>query len=188
MSVVKNIFLQTVDILPSFNITDHKVLPYGLKAHTRFITWITKQVVMQQIKFCAKEIGLENVEIDTPNTVLHNCILNKDKRCYFVNAKVYNADGKTNINNIASVAKLYMQYKENANYRLVIACFGINFDELTVSFAKELVHVFSPQFIPMYVNAQNDKIQAFYHHKPEYRSRKKFLELLKQHSKSIELK
>ena len=50
MATVNAIFLSTVDILPSFDITDPKVLPYGLKAHTRSISWIVEQVITQQNK------------------------------------------------------------------------------------------------------------------------------------------
>ena len=188
MSIIKNIFLQTVGILPSFKITDNKVLPYGLKAHTRSISWIVEQVITQQTKFHANEFGLENVEFDMPDTALHDCIVYKDKKRFFVNVKVHNAEGKENKNDIAAVEKLYMQYNGNVNYRLIYACFGIKFDNLTISFVKEYVHVFSPQFLPVYVNPRNDKIQAYYHHEPEYRSRKKFLELLKVNSKSIVLR
>ena len=34
MAIVKTIFLSTVDILPSFDIIDPEVLPYGLRVHT----------------------------------------------------------------------------------------------------------------------------------------------------------
>ena len=48
-------------------------------------------------------------------------------------------------------------------------------------------HVFSPQFLPIYVNPTNDKIQAYYHHEPEYRTREEFLYKLRRKSKSIVL-
>lgn len=188
LSTVKNIFLKTVDILPSFNITDHKVLPYGLKAHTRSVSWIVEQVITQQTKYHAKDFGLESVDIEMPDTSLQDCIIIKNKKRYFINVKIHNASGKENKNDIAAVEKLYMQYNANPDYRLIYACFGVKFDNLTISFVKKYVHLFSPQFLPIYVNPRNDKIQAFYHHKPEYRTREKFLQLLKANSKSIVLK
>lgn len=45
MTTVKAILLSVVDILPSFDITDPKVLPYGLRVHTRSISWIVEQVI-----------------------------------------------------------------------------------------------------------------------------------------------
>lgn len=78
ISIVKDIFLKVVDILPSFNITDPKVLPYGLRAHTRSISWIVEQVITQQTKYHAKRLGLQDVEIDMPDTSLHDCVILRD--------------------------------------------------------------------------------------------------------------
>ena len=187
MLLVKNIFLQTVDLLPSFNITDPKVLPYGLKAHTRSVSWIVEQVITQQTKFHAQELALRDVNIDLPDTSLQDCIIYKDSHKLFVNVKIHNADGRDNKNDISAVEKLYMQYNANPNYRLIYATFGVKFQNITINFVKDYVHVFSPQFLPIYVNPRNDKIQAFYHHKPVHRTREDFLQQLRDNSKSIVL-
>ncbi|HSA33209.1 MAG TPA: hypothetical protein P5077_05730 [bacterium] len=187
MATVKRILLAVVGIIPSFDITDSKVLPYGLKAHTRSVCWIVEQVITQQTKFNAKKLGLTGVDIDMPDTCLHDCIIHQDDKRYFVNVKIHNADGKDNKNDISAVEKLYMQYQGNSDYRLIYACFGFRFRNLTIEFVKEDIEVFCPQFLPVYVNPRNDKIQAFYHHKPIYRSRSDFLRLLRENSKSIVL-
>jgi hypothetical protein len=80
-----------------------------------------------------------------------------------------------------------MQYNANANYRLIYACVGIRFKNVTITFPKRRVHVFSPQFLPIYINPRNDKIQAYYEHTPVHRTRAEFLQLLKEGSKSIVL-
>lgn len=188
MAAVKKVFLSVVDILPSFDITDSKILPYGLKAHTRSISWIVEQVITQQTKYNAKRLGLEDVKIDMPDTCLHDCEIHQNGVRYFVNVKIHNADGRNNKNDISAVEKLYMQYNENPDYRLIYACFGVTFSNVTIGFVKEYVHVFSPQFLPIYVNPRNDKIQAYYHHEPEHRRRKEFLKLLRENSRSIVLR
>lgn len=185
LMIVKEIFLATLNFIPSFNINDSKVLPYGLKAHTRSISWIVEQVITQQAKFNAPKIGIKNVDFDLPDTCLHDCVIETGENRYFVNVKIHNIKGKNNKNDISAVEKLYMQYTANPNYRLVYACFGIEFQNLTISFDKRYIHTFSPQFLPIYVNPRNDKIQAFYHHNPIYRTRIDFLESLRQNSKSI---
>jgi hypothetical protein len=187
MNIVKKIFIETVSFIPSFNITDSKVLPYGLKSHTRSIAWIVEQVITQQTKFHKQKLGLTEVDFEMPDTCLHDCVIEKENKKYFVNVKIHNIDGKRNKNDISAVEKLYMQYNSNSNYRLIYACFGIKFQNLKISFDKSYVHVFSPQFLPIYVNPRNDKIQAFYHHEPICRGRKEFLELLRLNSKSIVL-
>lgn len=188
MATVKDIFLAVLRIIPSFDITDSKVLPYGLKAHTRSVSWIVEQVITQQTKFNSKKLGLSGVDFDMPDTCLHDCVIHKDVNRYFINVKIHNADGKDNKNDISAVEKLYMQYRENPEYRLIYATFGVRFHNLTIEFVAGDVHVFCPQFLPIYINPRNDKIQALYHHKIEYRSRAEFLRLLRENSRSIVLK
>lgn len=75
-----------------------------------------------------------------------------------------------------------------SDYNLIYACFGIKFKDIKILFIKDYLEVFSPQFLPVYINPRNDKIQALYNHKPIMRSRKKFMDLLRISSKSIILK
>ncbi len=104
-----------------------------------------------------------------------------------MNIKITNAKGRANKNDIAAVEKLYMQYATNSEYRLTYAVFGFTFQNTLISFAKDSLHVFSPQFLPIYVNLRNDKLQAYYKEDPTYRSREEFLQLLKDNSTSIAL-
>ncbi len=187
MEIVKTIFLATVNLIPSFDITNEKVLPYGFRPHTRSISWIVEQVITQQTKFHAKKLGITDVEFDMADTCLHDCIVIAGETRYFVNVKIHNMGGKKNKNDISAVAKLYMQYEANPNYHLVYVSFGIKSQNRTVSFDKNHIHTFSPQFLPMKVNPRNDKIQASYQHEPIYRTREKFLQLLVENSKSIVL-
>ncbi len=187
MLEVRSIFLAIVKLLKAFNITDPQLLPYGLKPHTRSVSWIVEQVITQQTKFHAAQLGLTDVDINVPDTCLHDCILLKDAYKYYVNIKIHNVDGRHNKNDISAVEKLYTQYTVNADYRLIYACFPVKFQNVEISFVHEGVHVFSPQFLPIYVNPRNDKIQAFYHHTPLLRTRTEFFQLLKDNSKSIVL-
>ncbi len=104
-----------------------------------------------------------------------------------MNVKITNAETRDNKNDITAVEKLYMQYKVNKGYRLIYACFGVVFQNIKISFVPDYIHVFSPQFLPIYVNPRNDKIQAYYKHEPICRSRRVFLRLLRENSKSIVL-
>jgi len=187
LSYVDDLFRKLLKILPSFDITDEKVLPYGLKPHTRSISWLVEQVVTQQTKFNAKKLGITDAEFDFPDTCLHDCEIKTGSRSCFVNVKIHSMAGKENKNDIAAVEKLYMQYSAEPDYDLIYACFGIHFDNIHIRFDPDYLRLFSPQFLPIYVNPRNDKVQAFYRHEPQYRSRKDFLKLLQQNSKSIVL-
>lgn len=182
------VFARIITLLPKFDIADKTVLPYGLKPHTRSVSWIVEQVIVQQAKFRKDELGLDEVSFDMPDTCLHDCVISKSGQKYFVNVKIHNIDGKENKNDISAVEKLYFQYSANPDYDLVFACVGVSFKENSIFFDPNYLEIFSAQFLPIYVNPRNDKIQAKYNHKMEIRSRKDFLKLLKKNSKSIILK
>ena len=174
-------------ILPNFDITDKKILPYGLKPHTRSVSWLVEQVIVQQMKYHAKKLGITDVNFKLPDTCLHDCEIYSKGKKYYVNVKIHNVGSKENKNDISAVEKLYFQYVANPEYNLIYSCFGISFDNVRVNFNKDYLVLFSPQFMPIYVNPRNDKIQATYHHKIILRTRKQFLDLLKKNSKSIAL-
>ncbi len=186
---IQDISKKIILILPEFNITDSKVLPYGLKPHTRSVSWIVEQVIVQQSKLNCAKLGLEDVDFNLPDTSLHDCVIKTKYKNYYVNIKVSDTTKgiKNNKNDISAVEKLFMQYTTNKKYDLIFACFGIKFNNLTISFDSNYLHIFSPQFLPIYVNPRNDKIQAKYDAKVEPRSRKKFLDELRLNSKSIVL-
>ena len=174
--------------MPSFDITDSKILPYGLKVHTRSVSWLVEQVITQQTKYNAKKLGVDKVNFDFPDTSLHDCEIIVNGKSYFINVKIHNIEGRENKNDISAVEKLYFQYSVNKDYDLIYACFGIKFENINISFDNEYLEIFSPQFLPIYVNPRNDKIQATYRHDKIYRTRQKFLKVLKEKSKSIILK
>ena len=152
------------------------------------MSWLVEQVITQQTKYRAKELGLDDIKFDMPDTCLHDCEIKIGDKIYYVNVKIHNVATRENKNDIAAVEKIYMQYVANPAYNLIYACFGISFRNINIKFDPNYLCLFSPQFLPIYVNPRNDKIQAYYHHKPEYRTRKEFLKLLRDGSKSIILK
>jgi len=138
-------------------------------------------------KYHGKELNIEDVNIDLPDTCLHDCEIKKGGKIYYVNVKITNAETRDNKNDIAAVEKLYMQYNVNRDYRLVYAIFGFKFRNINISFVKNYIHMFSPQFLPVYVNPRNDKLQAYYKADAEERTRDEFLRLLRENSRSIKL-
>jgi len=187
IEIIRSVYQRLFQFLPSFKITNKKVLPYGLKPHTRSVSWLVEQVITQQTKYRKSELGLDDVKLDMPDTCLHDCEIIKDGKPFYVNVKTHKVDGKENKNDIAAVEKLYMQYSAHPSYNLIYACVGIRFQGITLHFDTSYVVLFSPQFMPIYINPRNDKIQAFYQHQPEYRTRKAFLQALREASTSIRL-
>lgn len=189
LATMRDFFSDVVRIIPNFDITNPEILPYGLKPHTRSVSWIAEQVIVQQAKHNRVALGIEDVDFSMPDTSLHDCVVleSADKR-YYVNVKITNhAARRRSRNDIAAVEKLFMQYKANPDYRLIYAVFGFTFNNTTITFVNESIHTFSPQFLPVYVNPRNDKIQARYYDEPEERTRDEFLSLLQTNSRSIVL-
>lgn len=188
LSRMNNFFVNVIQIIPSFDITNPELLPYGLKPHTRSVSWIVEQVIVQQAKFNREKLGIKDVNFDLPDTSLHDCIIEDiDQKKYYVNVKITNIKTKASKNDLSAVEKLFTQYTVNKKYRLIYVIVGFSFNNTKVTLSSETVQTFSPQFVPIYVNPRNDKIQAKFIHEPIIRSRKKFLSELKASSRSIVL-
>ena len=188
LNEMRGFFSKVVKMIPSFHIADPKILPYGLKPHTRSVSWIVEQVIVQQAKYNKEKLGVKDVKFDLNDTSLYDCeVLTKVDKRYLVNIKITSAGRKRNKNDIAAVEKLYNEYKNERNFRLIYAVFQFSFDNTKITFSKDRVHIFSPQFLPIYVNPRNDKIQAYYYAEPEERTREEFLSLLREKSESISL-
>lgn len=183
-----DLFLRVVEIIPCFDITNPDVLPYGLRSHTRSVSWIVEQVIVQQAKYKRKILNIKDVDFDLPDTCLHDCeVIKNQEKLYFVNIKITQQNSRQSKNDIAAVEKLFMQYSTNPNYRLIYAVFQFQFENTTIILNKDKVHTFSPQFLPIYINPRNDKLQARYYSDIEERTRQEFLQSLKQNSRSIKL-
>lgn len=185
--LIQALCTRVVGKVNSFEVADAEALPFGLKPHTRSVSWLVEQVLTQRFKLDAEEMGLGAVEFEYPDTALHDLTIEVDGRVLPINVKVHQAENKPNKNDISAVEKLYKAYSEDPNYNLYYSAFGIKFEGRNIVFIKDKVHCFSPQFLPIYVNPRNDKIQAFYHHVPEIRSRGAFLKGLSAASTSIQL-
>lgn len=47
---LEDVYRNLIAMLPSFDITNKKILPYGLKPHTHSVSWIVEQIITQQTK------------------------------------------------------------------------------------------------------------------------------------------
>ena len=187
VKITQNFFSNLLISLPSFQVTTSAALPYGLKPHTRSVSWLVEQVLVQKAKQAKSELGASDVTYDLPDTELHDLEVTIGSTKLYINVKCHQADKRPNKNDISAVVKLYNRYVSNPNYELIYAAIGIRFEGLNIVFLPDHVHCFSPQFLPLYVNPTNDKIQAFYNHIPVYRSRNAFISELKASSKEIKL-
>lgn len=187
LNFVRSVFDRLLQVLPSFEIASGQDLPFGLKPHTRSVSWIVEQVITQQARFHSANLGLTDVIFDLPDASLHNCILAVGRKQYWINVKIHDMGKRHNKSDIAAVEKLFKQYRDSPKYELIYVCFGFNFDRNSIVFDPNYLQVFSPQFMPIYVNPRNDKLQALYNHQPIARTRADFLDLIVRNSKVIKL-
>lgn len=187
LELVQHIFSAVVQDIPSFEVGSESALPYGLKPHTRSVSWLVEQVLVQKVKVMSTDLGLSYVNYELPDTELHDLEIRVGDRQLFINVKCHQAEKKANKNDISAVVKLHKRYVEDKNYDLIYVAVGIKFEDRSVVFMSDHVNCFSPQFLPIYVNPTNDKIQAFYNHEPQVRSRSEFLRILRESSKTLKL-
>jgi hypothetical protein len=179
LDTVKGLFQKLLDNLPILTIGDEDSLPFGLKPHTRSISWISEQVIVQQLKSLESKLNIDEVEYELPDTSLHDVQFQYEGQTFYVNIKTHQS-GNRSRNDIAAVEKLYNEYLDNPSYSVIYACFEIGFEKRSIIFKRQDLIIFSPQFIrDLYVNPNNNKIQATYQHEVVARGRDEFLVLLK---------
>lgn len=86
---IKGIYQKLLMLLPSFNITDKKILPYGLRPHTRSVSWLVEQVITQQTKYKARQLNLGGVNMGGSTKKFSSV---HDNIGFFVKSKNYHFD------------------------------------------------------------------------------------------------
>ena len=146
-----------------------------LRKHTRGVSWIVQDVLNDMTERQQEALGLSAFSYDSlPDTSLHDCELSVND-LYYVNLKVHDMAKKHTRNDMSSAAKLYDQYCDDLTYDLIYVCYGFYFEGSSIRFDPHYLKVFAAQFLPIYVNPRNHKIQAHYAHQPQYRTRSQFL-------------
>ena len=72
LATMQDLFERVVEIIPNFDITNPEILPYGLKPHTRSVSWIAEQVIVQQAKYNRETLGIGDVDFSMPDTSPHD--------------------------------------------------------------------------------------------------------------------
>jgi len=170
-----SLYQKFIPMLPIYSFNDHH--PYGIKAHTRSVSWLLESFITQHTRLYCNKLGVSNVEWDFPDTSLHDSSFVENSKLieFFINIKVHDINKKDSKNDIAAVEKLFNQYSKCSAYNIYYVCIGFEWGKNCIQLCKDYIHVFSPQFMQVYINPRNDKIQAFYNHTPILRTREEFL-------------
>jgi len=185
-----NVFTKLVSKIKEFEVVNSRLLPFGFKPHTRSISWIAEQVILQQAKVKRKEIGIKDITFSKRDTDVFDCIITDslDRKIY-VNVKVTNIEGRHNKNDISAAERLYNFLINNDELGVFYVVLGIKFENTKVKFIKDRIFTFNPIYLPdIYVNPKNAKLQAYYDAKTIKRTKKEFLDLLYKASQKKKIK
>ena len=182
LGIMRDLFSRVVKMVPKFDVVNPEILPYGLKPNTRSVSWIIEQVIVQQIQKNLDVLGIQSINYDISEIGLHDCeIVDLSGRKHFVNIKITKTKKKQRRwkNDIAAIKKLYDEYTALPYYNVIYAICEFDFDNTIVDLKAKNVTVFSPQFLPLYINMKNGKLQAYYDAEWTLRTRDEFIEELK---------
>jgi len=185
-----NIFTKLVGKIKEFEVVNSQLLPFGFKPHTRSISWIAEQVILQQAKIKRKELGIKDITFSKRDIDVFDCIItdNLDRKIY-VNVKVTNIEGRHNKNDISAAERLYNFLINSDELGVFYVVLGIKFENTKVKFITDQIFTFNPICLPdIYVNPKNAKLQAYYDAKAVERTKKEFLDLLYEASQKKKIK
>jgi hypothetical protein len=156
---------QIVDEIPSFDVIHPKeLIPYGLKPHTRSISWLAESVVCQNIKKNITKYSLSFFEEPQTDIGVWDFKLKfKDfGDLIYVNFKVTNVEANRQHNDMSSIKKLINFFQDDKKKNLFYLIFPIKFENNKINFVKNFK---CGEYIKMkdfYLNPRNEHIQAYY--------------------------
>jgi len=156
---------QIVNEIPSFEVIHPKeLIPYGLKPHTRSISWLAESVVCQNIKKNKKKYSLSLFEEPQTDIGVWDFKLKfKDLNdLIYVNIKVTNVESNRQRNDMSSIKEFVNFFQDNKKKKLFYLIFPIEFDNNKIKFVKNFQ---CGEYIKMkdfYLNPRNEHIQAYY--------------------------
>jgi hypothetical protein len=178
MSVLKQGFNTIIRKIDCFSILDKELVPEGLKPHTRSISWLVEQIVVQQTRKHLRLTEFEKVVASKSDVEQYDCKVNIKGNETLVNLKVTDVTKHNGRNDINKAYKLYQIFKTNPKTRLYYVILKISFENVIVHFANEPPIVFYVPWVKeVYVNPSNHHLQASYYGQT-IRTTKEFVDLI----------
>lgn len=177
---------QIVDEVPSFEVIHPKeLIPYGLKPHTRSISWLAESVICQNLKKNKEKYSLSFFEEPKSDIGVWDfkIIFKDSKETIYVNFKVTNIKANKQHNDMSSIKKLVNFFEEDKKKKLFYLIFPIEFINNKICFIKKFI---SGEYIKMksfYLNPRNEHIQAYYDVENVDRNFEQFYDLLLEKQK-----
>lgn len=174
--------------IPFFEVLKKKYLPEGLKPHTRSISWLAEQVILQNVKKFSSEFGLSDFQYPVSDISpwdakfkINDYSNGKD---VFVNIKVTDSSKPIRKNDIASVQTLLNFYEDNSEPLIYFVVIHLKFQENTVRFIEPVIVRYYPWIKDFVINPRNRHIQSVYETEIEKRSVADFLNIIKKKARA----
>ncbi len=161
---LERVFTSLMRDVPSFEVLNKTILPYGLKQHTRSICWLAEQVILQNVKKRQTEYDITSYnDPDSDISAWDACIGIKD--CpdpAYINIKVSDVTKPQRHNDIASVKKLIDFYGEKPKALLYYVVIMLEFEGNAIHFRKKPIVRYYPWIGKFVINSRNHHLQSLY--------------------------
>lgn len=178
---LENVFGSLIKDVPSFEVLNKDVLPYGLKQHTRSICWLAEQVILQNVKKRQTEYGVTSYnDPDSDISAWDACLgLRGCSAPSYINIKVSDVTRPVRRNDIASVQKLISFYNEKPSALLYYVVIMLEFEGNRIHFRKKPVVRYYPWIGDFVINSRNHHIQSVYETTIVERTTDEFIQLVR---------
>jgi len=184
-----NLSKQIVDKVGFDVISPADKIPFGFKKHTRSISWLAEQVVIQHLKSNREKYNIDVIEESDSDINVwdfrikfnNGQVISNNEDLIYVNFKITWSGTKVQSNDMSSIKKLTTFLKENENVKLYYLVFPFDYHGEKNNTIKFTDDVICGEYIKMkdfYCNPRNEHVQAFYNVEQVNRTCKEFLNLI----------
>ncbi len=179
IDILQKSFYHYTKKIKKFQILSKKLVPDGLPPHTRSISWLVEEVILQKAKHTQLRKIAKVIQASSDIKV-HDCEIILNGRKIFVNVKITQTSKEEGGNNDFNKAlRIYQFLKNHPNARLFYVIIRFKFQNNVIRFINEPPTViYIPWIRKFSVNSSNHHLQANYYASPEKRTTKKFLKEL----------
>jgi len=161
---LQNKLEELVNDIGEFEILSEKILPFGLKPHTRSVCWLAEQVITQNTKVFKEALKINNVfepisELDVWDYGIDFAEIDEE---LLINIKITDSTKPRRKNDMSSIKRLVSFFSENPNAHLLYAVFPFEFKKTKIIFSGKVITGYYSMMDDFVLNIRNQHLQAFY--------------------------
>ena len=150
--------------ISDFEVLNEKILPFGLKPHTRSVCWLAEQVITQNTM--VRKDALRINEVIEPISELdvwdYGIDFEEINETLLINIKITDTAKKRRKNDMSSIKRLVNFFSKNPNAHLLYAVFPFRFEDTKIIFSGDVLTGYYSMMNDFVLNKRNQHLQAFY--------------------------